>query len=102
MNLKQKVLTWLKGSGAPISEEERFAIWKWINDNNLIDRSRDEIGKAVNDFFFAGQGKQEWIDDVLSGRNTPFEKQAKALWKAKHEKEKAIQKALSELKRMRP
>jgi hypothetical protein len=99
MSLKQKVLTWLTGKELPITDEERFAIWKWIREN-CLDKNRDEIAKAVNDYFFDGQAKQKWIDDILSGRKTPFQKEVKGLWKAKHKKEKAIQEALSTVTRM--
>ena len=83
----------------PYRDDDRIVIWKWINEN-CRDKEGDEISKAVNDRFFAGEAKQEWLDDILSGRNTPFQKETKGLWKAKRKKEKAIQEALSTVTRM--
>jgi hypothetical protein len=83
----------------PYRDDDRIVIWKWINEN-CLDKERDEISKAVNDRFFAGEAKQEWLDDILSGRNTPFQKETKRLWKAKRKKEKAIQEAMSTVTRM--
>ena len=80
---------------APYTDADRIVIWKWIKEN-CIDigiKDYDDIAKAVNDYFFRGQAKQEWTDDILSGRNTPFRKHVKAMWKAQCNRKRAVQDA---------
>src|SRR5207249_10188629 len=52
------------GKELPYDDDDRIVIWKWIREN-CPDRNYDEMSKAVNDHFFAGQAKQKWIDDIL-------------------------------------
>jgi hypothetical protein len=67
----------------PITDDERLGIWKWVKEN-CIDRGMtiDKIGNAINQRFFAGQARPEWIEDIVSGRKTPFESAVKEAWRA--------------------
>jgi hypothetical protein len=79
----------------PYSDADRLVIWKWIKENciEIGIKDYDEIAKAVNDYFFHGEAKQEWTDDILSGRNTPFRKHVKAMWKAQGNRKRAVHNA---------
>src|SRR5947209_1819193 len=80
---------------APYNDDDRLVIWKWINENCIGTgiKDYDQIAKAVNDYFFAGQAEQEWTNDILSGRKTPFHQHVKAMWKAQRNKEKIVEEA---------
>ena len=60
----------------PVTDDERIVIWKWAKEN-AIDQGLpiDKVGDAINEHFFGGQAKPEWITDILSGRKTPFKQQ---------------------------
>lgn len=67
----------------PITDEERFGIWKWARENH-IDTTKnpdiDKVGKAINDYFFGGEAHPDWITDILSGQKTPFREVANDMW----------------------
>jgi hypothetical protein len=69
----------------PIDQDDRMAIWKWAKANGIDHgMSIDKVGDAINQHFFAGQAKAEWISDILSGRKTPFRELSNAAWKAQY------------------
>src|SRR4051812_32280708 len=78
----------------PIKDEERATIWKWAKEKG-IDRgmSYDKVHDAINEYFYAGQARPEWITDILSGRKTPFRKTAEELWKKQYNRSAIVQHA---------
>src|SRR5258708_1599647 len=86
-------------------DEERKDIWKSAKENDInkglpIEKVHDEINK----YFFNGVGKEEWINDILSGRKTPFREVANDVWRAQRDRRTIIQQAkdLSKLQNMNP
>jgi hypothetical protein len=75
----------------PVTDDERIAIWKWAKANG-IDHGLpfDKIHDAINQHFFAGQAKPEWINDILSGRKTPFRQLSNAAWKAQYNRRQTV------------
>lgn len=75
----------------PVTEQERMAIWRWAKEHG-IDHGLpfDKIHDAINTHFFAGQAKPEWINDILSGRKTPFRQVANDAWKRQYNRRQAI------------
>ena len=72
----------------------RAAIWKWAKANGIDHgMSFDQIHDAINNHFFAGQAKPEWIHDILSGRKTPFRQVANDAWKKQYNRRQSIQQA---------
>jgi hypothetical protein len=80
----------------PITEDERFAIWKWAKEN-AIDPNKnpdiDAVGKQINDYFFGGQAHPDWITEILSGRKTPFREVANDMWKQQYNRRVITQQA---------
>lgn len=78
----------------PVTDDERAAIWKWAKENG-IDKGMpiEKVGDSINQHFFAGQAKPEWISDILSGRKTPFRFQANDAWKAQYNRRQIVQQA---------
>lgn len=72
----------------------RTAIWRWAKANG-VDHGLpiDKVGDAINQQFFAGQAKPEWITDILSGRKTPLREVANAAWKAQYNRRVITQQA---------
>jgi hypothetical protein len=75
----------------PVTDEERIVIWRWAKLNG-IDHGLpfDKIHDAINQKFFAGMAKPEWINDILSGRKTPFRELSNAAWKAQYNRRQII------------
>jgi hypothetical protein len=71
-----------------------MAIWKWAKEN-AIDKGLpfDKVHDAINHYFFGGQAKPEWINDVLSGRKTPFRQVAADVWKKQYNRRAIVQQA---------
>jgi hypothetical protein len=69
----------------PVKDEDRAVIWKWAKENG-IDHGLpfDKVHDAINQHFFGGQARPEWITDVLSGRKTPFREVANDAWKKQY------------------
>jgi hypothetical protein len=88
------------GGPIPVTDDERIVIWKWAKANG-IDRGLpiDKVGDAINQHFFAGQARPEWITDILSGRKTPFKRLADDAWRKQYNRRAIVQQA-SELSRM--
>ena len=57
-----------------------------------------KVGDLINEQFFAGQAKPEWISDILSGRKTPFREVANAAWKAQYNRRVITQQAQQKLR----
>lgn len=86
----------------PVTDEERFAIWKWAKEkaiDNNPSPDLDQVGKQINDYFFGGQAHPDWITDILSGRKTPFREVANDMWKKQYNRRVVTQQA-SEMSRM--
>jgi hypothetical protein len=77
-----------------VTDDERIVIWKWAKEN-AIDQGLpiDKVGDAINENFFAGQAKPEWITDILSGRKTPFRHLANEAWRAQYNRRAIVQQA---------
>src|SRR4029077_19290632 len=78
----------------PVTDEERLDIWKWAKANAIdkgmpLEKVRDEINK----YFFNGIAKDEWLNDILSGRKTPFREVANDVWRAQYNRRNIIQQA---------
>jgi len=89
----------------PIKDDERPVIWKWAKENGIdAGMPIEHVGKAINDHFFGGQAKPEWINDILSGRKTPFRAVANDLWKKQYNRRVITQQAkeISRLEGMGP
>jgi hypothetical protein len=84
----------------PVKDDERIVIWKWAKANG-IDRGLpiDKVGDAINEHFFAGNARPEWIRDILSGRKTPFRQVANDAWRKQYNRRAIVQQA-SELSKM--
>lgn len=55
------------------TQEEGIAIWKWAKENGIdAGMPYEKVHDAINQFFFGGQAKPEWISDILAGRKTPL------------------------------
>jgi hypothetical protein len=84
----------------PIDDEDRAVIWKWAKTNGIDQGlSIGKVGDAINQQFFAGQAKPEWITDILSGRKTPFRAVANDAWRKQYNRRAVVQQA-SDLSRM--
>lgn len=78
----------------PIKDEERMVIWKWAKEN-AIDKGLpiEKVRDSINQYFYAGQAKPEWMDDILSGRKTPFKDMANDAWKKQYNRRVIVQQA---------
>jgi hypothetical protein len=79
----------------PVTDpDERMAIWKWAKENG-IDHGLpfEKIHDAINTHFFGGMARPEWINDILSGRKTPFKALADDAWKAQYRRRVITQQA---------
>ena len=84
----------------PVTDsDDRMAIWKWAKANG-IDHGLplEKVHDAINSHFFGGQGRPEWINDILSGRKTPFRNVADAAWKAQYNRRMITQQARDALR----
>jgi hypothetical protein len=78
----------------PVTDEERMAIWKWAKLNG-IDHGLpfEKVHEAINNHFFAGAAKPEWITDILSGRKTPLRSVADAAWRTQYNRRAIVEHA---------
>jgi hypothetical protein len=78
----------------PVTDDERIAIWRWAKLNG-IDKGLpiEKVGDAINQHFFSGMARPEWISDILSGRKTPFHQVADNAWRAQYNRRAIIQQA---------
>jgi hypothetical protein len=90
----------------PVKDEERAVIWKWAKEHGGIDDGLpiNHVANAVNIKFFGGMAKSAWIDDILSGRKTPFKEVADEMWKKQYNRRVTTQQAqeISRLANMGP
>jgi hypothetical protein len=83
----------------PVTDDERYAIWKWAKANGIDHGlSIDQVHDAINSQFFGGMAPSEWINDILSGRKTPFRTLADAAWKAQYNRRIITQQAREALR----
>ncbi len=82
------------GGKNPIDPEDRYEIWKWAKENG-IDKGMtfEQVKKAINDEYYGGVGRPEWIHDILSGRKTPFRKVAGDVWRKQYNRQAVVQQA---------
>ena len=75
--------------------EEGVAIWKWAKEFGGIDEGApiEKVHDNINQYFFGGQAKPEWITDILSGRKTPLRSVANDLWRKQYNRRAVIQQA---------
>lgn len=78
----------------PVDDKDRMAIWSWAK-TNAIDHGLpyEKVGQMINDHFFGGTAKEGWIDDILSGRKTPYRELSNAAWKAQYNRRMITQQA---------
>jgi hypothetical protein len=74
--------------------EERMAIWKWAKANG-IDHGLPfrKIHDAINAEFFGGAGRPEWINEILSGRKTPYRPLAEDAWRRQNNRRAIVKQA---------
>lgn len=78
----------------PIKDEDRIAIWKWAKANGIDQgMSFDKVHDSINQYFFAGQAKSAWVNDILSGRKTPFRHIANDVWRKQYNRQAIVQQA---------
>src|SRR6267154_5397185 len=78
----------------PIKDDERVVIWKWARDNHID--SGVPIGQvkdAINQHFYNGMAKPEWLDDIITGRKTPFRDVANDAWRKQYNRQAIVQQA---------
>jgi len=83
----------------PVTDDERYAIWRWAKENG-IDHGLplDQVHDAIDKQFFNGMAPADWINDILSGRKTPFKTLADAAWKAQYNRRVITQQARDALR----
>lgn len=78
----------------PVKDEERLTIWKWAKENGIDQgMSFGKVHQAINDQFFGGMAKPEWINDILGGRKTPFRSVANEAWRRQYNRQAITQQA---------
>jgi hypothetical protein len=78
----------------PIKDDERVAIWRWAKANGIdAGLPIEKVGDAINQHFFNGHARPEWITDILSGRKTPFKRLADDAWRKQYNRRTIVQKA---------
>ncbi len=79
----------------PVKDDERSVIWKWAKEHGGIDEGKpiNQVADAVNQQFFGGMAKPEWINDIMSGRKTPFREVANEMWKKQYNRRVVTQQA---------
>lgn len=79
----------------PIKDDERFAIWKWAREHGGLGEhaNYEAIANAINTHFFDGMAKPEWIDDIISGRKTPFRQIVNEKWTAQYNRRAVVNEA---------
>jgi hypothetical protein len=78
----------------PIKDEERYAIWAWAKKNGIdAGLPIEQVQRAIDQHFFGGQAKTAWLNDILSGRKTPFRTVATDMWKKQYNRRIVTQQA---------
>jgi len=82
----------------PVTDDERMVIWRWAKRNGIDQGSTfDKIHNDINQHFFSGQAKPEWITDILSGRKTPFREVSNAVWKQQYNRRMIVNHAKAQV-----
>lgn len=92
--------------GNPADDEGiRIAIWRWAKPN-LIDAGMPfaKVKDEINNHFFQGTAKDAWLNDILSGRKTPFKEVSDEMFRAQYNRRNIVKQAedLSRLGKMGP
>ncbi len=76
-------------------QDERAVVWKWAKEFGGIDDGMplNSVANAINTQFYGGMAKPAWIDEILSGRKTPFKEVAADVWKKQYNRRVATQQA---------
>lgn len=78
----------------PVKDDERVVIWKWARDNHIDQGATlGQVKDAINQEFYNGMAKPEWLDDIITGRKTPFKEVANDLWRKQYNRQAIIQQA---------
>lgn len=76
----------------PVKDNERPAIWKWAKDNTDF-KDRASTAQAINDHFFGGRAPDEWLNDIIGGRKTPFKAVSTEMWRRAYDRQTVIRHA---------
>src|SRR5215467_3950813 len=80
-------------------QQERMAIWKWAKANGIDQGMPYEgVHEAINQHFFGGMARPEWIHDILAGRKSPLREVSNAAWRAQYNRRMAVQYAKDQIK----
>lgn len=79
------------------NEKARIRIWKWAKANG-IDKGLpfDKIAEAINQHFYDGMARPQWIAAHLEARKTPFREISNALWRAQANRRAIVEQAKGE------
>lgn len=71
-----------------------MAIWRWAKANG-VDHGLpfEKIHNAINAEFFGGMGRPEWINEILSGRKTPYRALAEDVWRRQNNRRAIVKQA---------
>lgn len=71
-----------------------MTMWKWLKEN-AIDHGMpfEQVHETLNNHFFGGAGKAEWINEFLAARKTPFKRVSDAVWTAQANRRNIQQRA---------
>ena len=85
----------------PVTDDERIGIWRWAKEN-AIDKGMpiEQVRDAINQKFFAGVARPEWLNDILSGRKTPFRELTNDVWRKQYQRRQIIKAATNDLRSM--
>jgi hypothetical protein len=66
-----------------LTDQERLSLWKWVKEN-AIDHGMplEQVHETLNNHFFGGTAKPEWVNEFLAARKTPFKRVSDAAWTA--------------------
>ena len=74
--------------------EKRRFILAWARPMFEAGLPMDKIGEAINDRWFKGRAPSKWLyDDILKGKNTPYEKALRDIWKTQFDRRVKTQEA---------
>jgi hypothetical protein len=82
-----------------------MVIWRWAKENGIdAGVPIDKIGVMINDQFFGGRARPEWITDILSGRKTPFKQLSADAWRKAYNRQTIVTQAkeLSQMQQLGP
>jgi hypothetical protein len=69
-------------------------MWKWVKEN-AIDHGMpfEQVHETLNNHFFGGAAKPEWVNEFLAARKTPFKRASDAVWAAQANRRNVQQQA---------